>query len=244
MINIINNTGNEKKDLILESLSMYENQDGEIKNKEFVQYRNETFLFKQQLMEENPTAFRVLDLLSSLCNSNNTIVISCNDIAEMLSKTERTIQRAIKTLKDYNFLTIIKYKKNNIYFINPFVTCNQAAETRYSLAKIYRKVKRQYEIEDEKKEEGVEISMELTNINKTKINKFKNENMITYKHTKPSGKITKTTLNEALDMIEEAEELLKKKKSDELDELFEGTEMETLNPEDFENMIKNMTIEE
>jgi hypothetical protein len=238
MINIINDTGNEKKDIFLETLGLYQNNEEEIRNKEFTQYRNETFIYRQQLMEVNPTSFRVFDLMSNLCEKNNTIIISCKDIALILNKTERTIQRAIKDLRSYNFITAIKYKKNNIYFLNPLVACRVDGATRVKLCKLYRETR--IENGEAKKGEGtIEPQIELTDINKEEFEKRRNSETISYKKIKPSGKVQKLDFDDVLDQFEMLEQITKKEYEKILNEGYKGTDME-FNHDDFENYVNSL----
>lgn len=171
-MNKINYTNESKtfEEKLNNSQNTYEDQDYNTKNKNFIQYYDNSFPYRSQLIEESPTAFRVFDLLAKNMENNNTIATSKEEIAEAIGKSKETIKRAIKLLKEYNFLTIIRFGKEYIYFLNPVIVFNRAGKYKHTAIKNYC----------EYSETGdTKIMMKLETIEQ--ITNFKNRERVAYK---------------------------------------------------------------
>jgi hypothetical protein len=83
------------------------------------------------------TAAAMFMFMSANMKKNNTILVDINTMTKVLNKSEKTIRRAISTLKEKNFLCVIKYQRNNVYFINPMICCSAQAEYKSKLIKTY-----------------------------------------------------------------------------------------------------------
>jgi len=66
----------------------------------------------------NPLATNVLYFLMENANSYNAVIISQKSLGLIFGKTTKTINLAIKVLKEHNFINIQKDGRGNIYFVN------------------------------------------------------------------------------------------------------------------------------
>lgn len=92
---------------------IYEDESSWLRNKNFVQMydnHNDKLL---QLALKDATAMAVFLFLSRFAEQNNTIKVSNKEIQDVLKKSESTIKRSIRTLKDMNMLTVIKYGRES-----------------------------------------------------------------------------------------------------------------------------------
>lgn len=125
-----------------ESQNAFENVDGYIKNKNFVQFYDHNNVQLLELIMKDSTAAAVFVFMARYCENNNTIHVSNVQLQEVLKKSESTIKRSIRTLKDLNFITTIKKGRDNIYFINPQVICNTGAKYKNRLVHLYMEYKK------------------------------------------------------------------------------------------------------
>lgn len=123
-----------------EDLSVYYDEKTEInKNKDFVQINVKHQAELMQLAIQEPTAMTLFLLFISRMERNNTYIVSKKELAECIHKSIRSIDRAINSLVDNNFLVIMKYRRNNVYFINPQVACSCSASQKKRLIEEYVK---------------------------------------------------------------------------------------------------------
>lgn len=191
----------------------YEDSDTNLKNKNFIQLYDNSNEYILSLILEDSTAAAVFILLSRFAHSNNTIIIERKQIAEILNKSEATIKRAIKTLKDINFLVIIKKGRNNVYFLNPQVVANCKAQYKSKLLHLYRELSANKDITPLKIAE---------NVNTKKYNDFVNADKFIYKLPFKSGNYKEPDINEIMDKLEALEQLnQEQKKQKELEEMID-----------------------
>lgn len=110
------------------------------KNMEFVQAYK---VYQAELMElsmDNGLARAILDLMAFRMETNNTYIISQQDLSNVFNRDLRTIRRAVKLLKDRDFLTTFKVGRENIYFINPRIFCKVSAGYKEKLIEEYVKI--------------------------------------------------------------------------------------------------------
>lgn len=117
-----------------------ENETIQLKNMEFVQmYKSyETELI--ELAIDNGLSRAILDLMAYNMETNNTYIVSQQELADVFKKDLRTIRRAIKLLKDRDFITIFKEERQNVYFINPRILCKVSAGYKQKLIEEYVKL--------------------------------------------------------------------------------------------------------
>lgn len=130
-------TGESFEEQYFESQNIHEDVDGDIKNKNFVQFYDKNNIQLLELIMKDSTAAAVFMFMARYAESNNTIHISNKQLQEVLKKSESTIKRSLKTLKDLNFITTIKKGRENIYFINPQIVCNTSAKYKNKMIHLY-----------------------------------------------------------------------------------------------------------
>lgn len=130
-------TGENFEEQYFESQNIHEDSDGGIKNKNFVQFYDKNNIQLLELIMKDSTAAAVFVFLARYAESNNTIHVSNKQLQEVLKKSESTIKRSLKTLKDLNFITTIKKGRENIYFINPQIVCNTSAKYKNKMIHLY-----------------------------------------------------------------------------------------------------------
>lgn len=158
--------------------NIYEDDDYNLKNKSFIQYYDKSYKYRCALQESDPIAFRVFDLLARHCENNNTIITSRKEIAEVLNKSESTIKRAIKKLREINFLTLIRDGQHDyVYFLNPQIVFNAKAEYKKKMQETYQQYAGSSEINFEIEEKTLnEDALEKFAKREKKIFKFKLKN--------------------------------------------------------------------
>ena len=70
------------------------------------------------LMKENPVAYCIMDFLASNMDRLNAIICSYKVIQEKFGYSKPTVMRAIKVLKDKQYVKVVKSGTSNIYLIN------------------------------------------------------------------------------------------------------------------------------
>lgn len=88
------------------------------KNKDFIQF----YRSNVDILSELASNKKALDLFLLLCkhmDGTNALCVSNVVLAELLNSTTRTIQRAIKYLKDNGYVCILKSGTSNVYVVNP-----------------------------------------------------------------------------------------------------------------------------
>ena len=106
----------------------------EQKNKNFVQFYRPYLDELTKIAGENYTAYKLLMLLCKHMDGGNALCVSNVALSELLDISSRTVQRAVKYLKDNGWVCIMKSGTSNVYIINPDV-----AWTSYGNQKTYCK---------------------------------------------------------------------------------------------------------
>lgn len=66
----------------------------------------------------NPLATNILYFLMENANNYNAVIISQKTLGAIFNRTTKTVNLAIKVLKDHNFINIQKDGRGNMYFVN------------------------------------------------------------------------------------------------------------------------------
>lgn len=70
------------------------------------------------LMKESSDAYCVMDFLASNMDRYNAVICSYKVLQEKLGYSQATIARAIKLLKEHNYLSVAKTGTSNVYMLN------------------------------------------------------------------------------------------------------------------------------
>lgn len=132
-----------------EDLSVYYDEKTELnKNKDFVQINIKYQAELMQLAIQEPVSMTLFLLFISRMERNNTYIVSKKEMAECVHKSVRSIDRAINSLVENNFLVIIKYQRSNVYFINPQIACSCSAYQKKQLISEYLKLSNNKAVKD------------------------------------------------------------------------------------------------
>lgn len=99
-------------------------------NRDFIMVYRSGIYAESELVEKNPTAYRVLLFLLRHMDSQNAVIIPQHYIAERLNRTRQTISRAIKYLKDNNWICVLKAGNQAVYIVNPDMYWTSYAEDK------------------------------------------------------------------------------------------------------------------
>jgi len=109
-------------------------------NNPFFQFYQHNFKLIRWMMNENPAALKLFLWLVEHMDGKNAIVVSQPTLAEALSYTTRTIQRAIKFLRENECIAVLKSGNTNVYAVNAdIVWTNTHEKKKFALfdSKVY-----------------------------------------------------------------------------------------------------------
>lgn len=106
----------------------------EQKNRDFIQLYREHIDDVAKLARDNGKAYDLFMLLVKHMDGTNALAVSNVALSELLQVTTRTIQRAVKYLKDSGWICVLKTGTSNVYIVNP-----EVAWTSYGNQKQYCK---------------------------------------------------------------------------------------------------------
>ena len=108
----------------------------EQKNRDFIQLYRDHIDDVAKLARDNGKAYDLFMLLVKHMDGTNALAVSNVALSELLQVTTRTIQRAVKYLKDSGLICVLKTGTSNVYIVNP-----EVAWTSYGNQKQYCKFK-------------------------------------------------------------------------------------------------------
>lgn len=91
------------------------------KNNDFVQFSRKNMLAIAELIRDNNTAAQIFMFLTKFTDRYNAIVCSSAILEEYTGASRSTVSRAIKHLKNKDFITVGKSGTTNVYILNPHV---------------------------------------------------------------------------------------------------------------------------
>ena len=106
----------------------------EQKNRDFIQLYRAHIDDVAKLARDNGKAYDLFMLLVKHMDGTNALAVSNIALSELLQVTTRTVQRAVKYLKDNGWVCVLKSGTSNVYIVNPDV-----AWTSYGNQKQYCK---------------------------------------------------------------------------------------------------------
>ena len=104
------------------------------KNRDFIQLYRDHIDDVAKLARDNGKAYDLFMLLVKHMDGTNALAVSNIALSELLQVTTRTVQRAVKYLKDNGWVCVLKSGTSNVYIVNPDV-----AWTSYGNQKQYCK---------------------------------------------------------------------------------------------------------
>lgn len=109
-------------------------------NKDFVQINIKYQAELAELAITEPAASAIFNLMIGRMENNNTYITSTTKLSEAIHRDPRTAQRALKVLKERNFLVLyfkVSGNHGNAYFINPHIACKCSAAQKQFLIDKY-----------------------------------------------------------------------------------------------------------
>ena len=94
----------------------------EQKNRDFIQLYRDHIDDVAKLARDNGKAYDLFMLLVKHMDGTNALAVSNIALSELLQVTTRTVQRAVKYLKDNGWVCVLKSGTSNVYIVNPDVT--------------------------------------------------------------------------------------------------------------------------
>lgn len=113
----------EENRLLKEELRQLKQQKAQTANRDFVQVSRSEMRKISELSAKSggQVALNVLMILAQSMNKQNAVMISYSVLQNLTKKTRPTINRAIKLLKDDNWIQVLKIGNANIYVLNSSV---------------------------------------------------------------------------------------------------------------------------
>lgn len=106
----------------------------EQKNRDFVMFYRPFMDAITDMAGQNYTAYKLFKLLCKHMDGYNALCVSNIALSELLETTTRTVQRAVKYLKENGWIDVLKSGTSNVYIVN-----SDVAWTSYSNQKQYCK---------------------------------------------------------------------------------------------------------
>jgi len=100
-------------------------------NKRFVQLSDpDGILAQEALTRANPAAATLFLFFMRKIDADNCLIVSQDIISEYMRTSVRTAQRAIKFLKDNNYIQVFKSGSSNVYTLNADIVWKSDGEGR------------------------------------------------------------------------------------------------------------------
>ena len=125
---------------------------------DFIQMNNNYYKQEDWLMKTSPIAYRILRFLISNMDNYNAVICSYTVLQEYFNISKPTVTRAIRILKDHNFIDTAKTRTTNIYFINKELVWKSWG-TNYKYAEFGAKI-----IVSESEQETIKTKTDKANI--------------------------------------------------------------------------------
>lgn len=109
--------------------------------RKWVQMNNDDNSYEAEdwLVVKSPTAYRILRFLVSSMDNYNAVICSYRVIQEKLNISKPTVERAIRLLKDHQFIQVVRTGGANIYLVNKHLYWNSWG-TNYAYAEFDARV--------------------------------------------------------------------------------------------------------
>lgn len=138
----------------------------------FVQVNRDMYKAEDWLMKNSPVAYRIFRFLVNNMDAYNAVICSYQVIMEALEIGQATVARAIKLLKDRQYIEIYKTGTSNVYSINKNLVWSSWG-SNYKYAKFGANI---ILSENEQKENNIQIEKQKIVTLKESDNKIKNKN--------------------------------------------------------------------
>jgi len=100
------------------------------KNMDFVQLARAEMRELAELGEKNPLSLKIFMSFGQIMNKKNAVMISFKAMEKIFNKSRRTIDRAIRVLKEEKWIQIVKVGTANAYVLNPNILWSDKNDRR------------------------------------------------------------------------------------------------------------------
>ncbi|WP_373206071.1 replication/maintenance protein RepL [Clostridium tertium] len=128
----------------------------------FIQVNRDYYKAEDWLMSKSPIAYRIFKFLINNMDGYNAVVCSYKVLQEHFDISQVTVARAIKLLKEKQYIGIYKSGTSNIYCVNKNIVWSSWG-SNYKYAKFGANIilsKAEQEIQEEKEKNKVKIKTE------------------------------------------------------------------------------------
>lgn len=101
------------------------------KNLDFVQVQRSELRSISELGAKNNLSLKLLMIFAQTMNKQNAVMISFEALKQMTNKSRATIDRAIKILKDDQWVQVVKVGTANAYVLNSAVFWTDRGDKKY-----------------------------------------------------------------------------------------------------------------
>lgn len=133
----------------------------------FIQMNKKTYKLEDKLMGENPLAYRIWRFLANNMDSYNAVIVSQEVLTEIFEVSKTTIWRALKLLREDNYIKVYRTGGSNIYALNDDMVWNS-----WGTNKKYSKFSANVIISENEQEEKVQKELKDLKVEKHKEVKF------------------------------------------------------------------------
>ena len=94
--------------------------------RKWIQMNNDENSYEAEdwLVAKSPTAYRILRFLVSSMDNYNAVICSYRVMQEKLNISKPTVERAIRLLKDHQFIQVVRTGGANVYLVNKHLYWN------------------------------------------------------------------------------------------------------------------------
>lgn len=103
------------------------------KNQNFVQIEKRAFKELRGLIDRSPIAAKVLMILAEKMNRQNALVCSYDVLSGITKLGRTTLHKAVKLLKEENWIQVIKVGNANAYIVNSRVFWQSYGDKKYAV---------------------------------------------------------------------------------------------------------------
>lgn len=109
-------------------VSVDENGEFIEKNAFFFQFNKGTYPAVRKLLLDYPLAGNIFLFMVENMDNTNALMISFQAMSEIFGRTRQCLSKAIKHLKDHNFLDVLKSGNSNVYCLNANIVWHRSRD--------------------------------------------------------------------------------------------------------------------
>lgn len=105
-------------------------ENGELvkKNAFFFQFNKGTYPAVRKLLLDYPLAGNIFLFMTEHMDNTNALVVSYQAMSEVFNRTRQCLSKAIRHLKEYKFIKVVKSGNSNVYCLNANVVWHRSRE--------------------------------------------------------------------------------------------------------------------